>query len=318
MNSDPVKALFTQPRVWPQDNYANPAEEFKALSAALGSNIFWIQGPGGNAGLKDSDSGLLFVKASGTEMASACASVSGSAAYKPAVCDLDFGFCFSKEKPSIELPLHLLLHRRATAHTHDILAQACMNLPNFAEMIKARFCNDAVLSNLRIEQVDYAMPGSQLATLCCAEPARRADILFLRSHGVIFSASSSFEAVDLHRRSSEAFWDILASACPNFEYEAESFSKALAHMNQDESMASYINKTGAKRYSYAVNPDCALLLTSPDDANKFDRLRQTLRCCAIFLNRIAELVGCPLSPLSENEIRQVSTDPQEIARKTLR
>lgn len=310
MNQPMTKNVFSEPAFLPKAHYENAEDEFIALALSLGSNPFWIQGPGGNAGVKDPQRGLLFVKSSGSRMSSA-----GAPGFGPALCDLDFGFAFGPNKPSIELPLHLAMEKRVTAHTHDLLAQACMNLPDFETQFEQRRKIHPLLSRKSWSIVPYAMPGIDLAAHCLPASVRSSDMLFFRQHGFLASADSALETVEMHKAATSLFWEILASKSPNFCHFALDFAKIF--ISGGEELAAFL-RSHSSSAPVCLNPDCALLLNVTEILPVADPLSLELLACVNFLHHTSQMTnGCLHPPLSNSDVIRIRQDPKEIARKML-
>jgi len=103
-------------------------DDFRALSAALGQDPLQVQGPGGNTSIKDG--GVMWIKASGTELANAFVAVDRDAAKAEARGAGD-GSCKATVldpaitlRPSIETTFHAALDYAVVAHTHSIVTIA--------------------------------------------------------------------------------------------------------------------------------------------------------------------------------------------------
>lgn len=109
-------------------------DAFRALSAQLGQTPLRVQGPGGNTSLKDG--GVMWIKASGTELAHAeemdiFVAVDRAAALAEARGESGDGSCKATVldpsctlRPSIETTFHAAIDWPVVAHTHSIATLA--------------------------------------------------------------------------------------------------------------------------------------------------------------------------------------------------
>ena len=136
--------------------------EFRALSARLGSDPLQVQGPGGNTSIKDGE--VMWIKASGTELANAEtqdifvavdrnaakaeASGYGDGSCKQTVLDPAITL-----RPSIETTFHAALDYTVVAHTHSVATLVHVVGPEGrAQAVKK-------LVGLPFVMVPYAKPG---------------------------------------------------------------------------------------------------------------------------------------------------------------
>lgn len=190
--------------------------ELAVLAEELGG-VTWVQGPGGNVSVKDG--GALWVKASGTRLATV-ASPGGHVGVdrEDAVralegdADADARLFGRTPRPSLETYFHAL-GARVVAHTHPVavLLAACSTSPGGV---------------LDLPLVPYERPGRGLALAVArvreANPGR--DALVLESHGLLVDAPTAAEAVARSR-------EITAQAAAAFGIDVSTYEAlALAYL----------------------------------------------------------------------------------------
>jgi len=171
-----------------------PAElaPYRSFCARVGSELTWVQGPGGNASLKDHE--LLWIKASGTWLSQAEAETIfvpvELAAVQAQIARGDDtplaplpGW---KLRPSLETTLHGLLPQRYVLHIHSIAALT------WAVRADAEACFARRLAGkLPFCYVPYARPGAKLTAATRDALQRGAcDYLVLGNHGVLLGAET--------------------------------------------------------------------------------------------------------------------------------
>ena len=164
--------------------------DFRAFSSELGNNFTLVQGAGGNTSLKDS--GILFVKGSGTRL--------GDALRKNIFAEIPLstnplGDAFDSNgplRPSIETSLHLLLPHRVVVHVHPT-AVIALSVLKTAESIF-----DTIFSEYTWAYIPYVKPGITLARKVKEIIGKMApDVLILANHGLVVGAESCEEASSL-------------------------------------------------------------------------------------------------------------------------
>lgn len=162
---------------------------FRAFSARLGRDPLRVQGPGGNTSLKDG--GVLWIKASGTELAEAEARdifvpVDHAAALAEARGQSGDGSCKTTGldpanplRPSIETTFHAALDWPVVAHTHSIatLAHAVSPLGRSVALDK--------LAGMGAAFIPYAKPGLPLTGEILARARPETQVFVLENHGLI-------------------------------------------------------------------------------------------------------------------------------------
>lgn len=177
--------------------------QLAAFAAALGVDIAQVQGPGGNVSLKQD--GVLFVKASGTWLATAqdapilvalgldalhaAMAKDGDVSRVPPIAAAGTR---AELRPSIETALHAFLPHRVVVHTHSVSTVAhavCVDAP-------ARLAPK--LAGLPWRFVAYARPGTPLLdAVRAAVGDARPDVLVLANHGLVIGADTVADAASL-------------------------------------------------------------------------------------------------------------------------
>lgn len=162
---------------------------FCALSARLGQDPLQVQGPGGNTSIKAD--GVMWIKASGTELADAerqniFVAVDRDAAVKEAREEAGDGSCKTtvldadiQLRPSIETTFHAALDWAVVAHTHSVAT--------ISHAISAEGRNQAAekLAGLPHVFVPYAKPGPPLTREILARITPETQVIVLHNHGLI-------------------------------------------------------------------------------------------------------------------------------------
>ncbi|GAB5447657.1 class II aldolase/adducin family protein [Gymnodinialimonas sp.] len=161
---------------------------FRALSARLGKDPMQVQGPGGNTSIKQD--GVMWIKASGTELADAedkdiFVAVDREAAKAEAYGDGD-GSCKTTVldpaitlRPSIETTFHAALDWAVVAHTHSI-ATLVHGVSPEGRVEAAR-----KLDGLPVAFVPYAKPGLPLTRQILSKTTPDTRVVVLENHGLI-------------------------------------------------------------------------------------------------------------------------------------
>jgi rhamnose utilization protein RhaD (predicted bifunctional aldolase and dehydrogenase) len=163
--------------------------DFCAFSARLGQDPLRVQGPGGNTSIKEN--GVMWIKASGTELAHAqtadiFVAVDHNAAKDEAHARAGDGTCrqavldpSNTLRPSIETTFHALLDWPVVAHTHSIAA-----LSHAVSDAGLRIAGDK-LAGLPVAFVPYAKPGMPLTREIRTRIDATTQIILLANHGLI-------------------------------------------------------------------------------------------------------------------------------------
>jgi len=169
-------------------------QQVTKFCADIGRFPLLVQGAGGNASWKDD--GLLWIKASGMWL--------GDALTKEIFVPVDLAevtdalalgeFIVAPKsatnlqlRPSIETLLHAIMPQRIVVHLHAIDILACLVRKKCDQEITER-----MIGLDRYVIVDYFKPGAELAAAVMAGLSRvgRANIVFMKSHGVVIGGES--------------------------------------------------------------------------------------------------------------------------------
>lgn len=175
--------------------------EFRALSAALGQDPLQVQGPGGNTSIKDGQ--VMYIKASGTELADAetrdiFVAVDRDRAIAEAREEAGDGSCKTTVldpavtlRPSIETTFHAALPQKVVVHTHSVATITHAISPQGREIARQK------LSDLPCVMVPYAKPGLPLTREILARVQPDTQIIILQNHGLICAGDTVDEVRDL-------------------------------------------------------------------------------------------------------------------------
>ncbi len=161
---------------------------FRALSARLGQDPLQVQGPGGNTSVKGD--GVMWIKASGTELAEAetkdiFVAVDLAAARAEAQGEGD-GSCKAAVldpavtlRPSIETTFHAALDWPVVMHTHSVAT--------LTHAISPQGCAAAAerLAGLPVAFVPYRKPGLPLTREILLHIRPDTRVIVLQNHGLI-------------------------------------------------------------------------------------------------------------------------------------
>ncbi|MEM9970046.1 MAG: class II aldolase/adducin family protein, partial [Pseudomonadota bacterium] len=163
--------------------------DFRGLSARLGQDPLQVQGPGGNTSIKGD--GVMWIKASGTELADAesrdiFVAVDHDAALAEARGEAGDGSCKTTVldpavmlRPSIETTFHAGLGRAVVVHTHSVATLVHAISPTGRQVARDK------LSGLAFEMVPYAKPGLPLTREILALATPQTEVFVLQNHGLI-------------------------------------------------------------------------------------------------------------------------------------
>ncbi len=203
--------------------------EFRALSARVGQDPLQVQGPGGNTSIKNG--GVMWIKASGTELANAetqdiFVAVDRNAAMAEANGAGD-GSCKATIldpavtlRPSIETTFHAVLDWPVVVHTHSI--------STIVHAISPEGCAVAAekLAGLPAIFVPYRKPGLPLTQEIQRHLTPETLVIVLENHGLICCGRSVEETAGLiaevdrrlHLPAREMAGDVTAPAPDGFEW----------------------------------------------------------------------------------------------------
>ncbi len=175
-------------------------DDFRALSARLGSDPLQVQGPGGNTSIKGD--GVMWIKASGTELADAMgtnifvavdrnaakaeAGGAGDGTCKATVLDPAVTL-----RPSIETTFHAAFDHAVVAHTHSVATLVHAISPQGRDAALDK------LAGLPCAMVPYAKPGLPLTGEILARTGPDTQVVILQNHGLICAGATVAEVSDL-------------------------------------------------------------------------------------------------------------------------
>ncbi|MEM9966781.1 MAG: class II aldolase/adducin family protein [Pseudomonadota bacterium] len=185
-------------------------DEFRALSARLGQDPLQVQGAGGNTSIKSD--GVMWIKASGTELAQAerqnifvavdrqaaraeALELSGDGSCKATVLDDSVDL-----RPSIETTFHAVLDWRVVAHTHSVATLVHAISP------EGRIEALHKLSHLHPVLVPYAKPGLPLTREIRTRLQKNTQVIILQNHGLVCCGDTVAETDDLIREVEERLY----------------------------------------------------------------------------------------------------------------
>lgn len=175
-------------------------DAFRALSARLGSDPLQVQGAGGNTSVKDDV--VMWIKASGTELANAQSrdifvAVDRAGARAEAFGAGD-GTCKAtvldpaiQLRPSIETTFHAVLDHAVVCHTHSVATLCHAISPRGGRDL------DQKLAGLPFVRVPYAKPGLPLTAQIMDRIKPDTRVIVLQNHGLICCGGSVEEVSDL-------------------------------------------------------------------------------------------------------------------------
>ncbi len=203
--------------------------EFRALSARLGQDPLQVQGPGGNTSIKGG--GVMWIKASGTELATAEtrdifvavdrdaavaeANGAGDGTCKATVLDPAITL-----RPSIETTFHAVLDWPVVVHTHSVATIV------HAISAQGRAVAREKLRGLPAVSVPYRKPGLPLTEEIQRRVSPETQVIILENHGLICCGRTVQETSDLieeverrlHLPASEMASDVTAIAPDGFAW----------------------------------------------------------------------------------------------------
>ena len=198
-------------------NHSVP-EEIVNLAADLGSNYRITQGPGGNVSMKEL--GVLWVKASGTQMAMA----KQKSIFVPVDLEdaqekirrgsVDFVSLnpHSSLRPSIETAMHALIPSPFVAHVHSLGSLSVSVLKNFTTaQIAKGVCEITV--------IPYVKPGIELARCIENSLVTESSAFLLGNHGLTVWGNSPSECERLINELEIAWRDAIRTPIKEYDYE---------------------------------------------------------------------------------------------------
>ena len=246
-------------------------EKLVHISNAVGCQVAYVQGGGGNTSLKTSDT-QMFIKASGKFLAD----IKDETGFLPVdwtiLCnqidacesEADYGALLaastlikgSTQRPSIETGFHAILDR-CTLHSHSVWANLLACAHDGKELVRRLFPTAI--------WVPYATPGLDLtkAIFERLDGAKQVTI-FLQNHGIVVSGPDTETAHGMHH----AVTETIRNAYPSL-------------MNFDETT----NDVGEVKIGGLLFPDQAIYHSDPVLADSRAG-RETMRACAFLIDRM--------------------------------
>lgn len=177
-------------------------------SSKFGNDPLLVQGAGGNTSIKES--GVMWIKASGTQLADAMdkdifvavdlATMRDETEIHPERADEPQRYLLQEGglKPSIETCLHAVVSRRVVIHVH------CVNTIAMAIRTDAVSELSKRLEAFHWAYVDYAKPGAQLAKLVSNALSDTVEVIILGNHGLLVLGDNVEETAALVEQVSAA------------------------------------------------------------------------------------------------------------------
>lgn len=244
------------------------AEELSYISKLTGQSEMMVQAGGGNTSVKQ-DERTMLIKASGCHLTDVTPDTGYSLVDYRKICDFfTDGPDDSREqeiltksllegrRPSIETFLHSIT-KKYTIHSHPLgvtlLASCGKGLGALREMFP------------RAVYVDYATPGIKLAKKYYeAAAGAESDIVFLKNHGLIVSADTVKEVLDLQYDVIEKIEKYLKRDMTAFDIgirlfgEINRFNPALIAYRVRSAAAAEAAARSGGEWSYKFSPDCVV------------------------------------------------------------
>lgn len=198
-------------------------KKLSLLSCQMGKDSRIIQATGGNTSLKEN--GILWVKASGTNLANALEQDIfipldlAHALDQMQRLDSDDELSFltldrDDLRPSIETSLHALMPHRVVLHSHPIDVITLSLMPRSRKDLKD------ILEDIDWHWIPYCRPGKPLAkAISTALDYKHADVLILANHGLVVGGSSPEEASTLQAEVTKRLFQLPRSYPEANEFE---------------------------------------------------------------------------------------------------
>ena len=197
----------------------SPPQQVIDLAVALGSDATITQGPGGNVSMKED--GILWVKASGTQMAFANSQLIfvpinlENARNKIRANSVSFESLYSKSllRPSIETAMHALIGAPFVAHVHSLgsLSVSALKDLELATKLARSVC--------KISVIPYVKPGIELAKSIENILDRGSLALLLGNHGLTVWGESPSQCQELITELEIVWRSAIDTPANNDEYE---------------------------------------------------------------------------------------------------
>lgn len=242
------------------------------LSKYAGMREDIIQAGGGNTSVKIDDE-TMFIKSSGYQLSEMEESVGYSKVNYKKIVDyfkshlevkhsdekeLLEGALIEGERPSIETFLHSIT-KKYTLHTHPLLINVFTSRTNGMEDLKSMFPNSLIIG--------YQTPGIFLAKeffdkfLELGNP-QKANIVFLKNHGLIVSGKNIDEVIELHEYILKRLEDKLKVNMQAYRNSTYLFQKTenfiennIVYLCEDNRIRSFKENNSIDKINYCFSPD---------------------------------------------------------------
>ena len=259
------------------------------LSKYAGMREDIIQSGGGNTSVKINDE-TMFIKSSGYQLSEMEENVGYSKVNYKKIVDyfkshLEIKRSDEKEllentliqgkRPSIETFLHSITEKY-TLHTHPLLINVFTSRKNGMKELKSMFPNSLI--------IDYQTPGIFLAKeffdkFSKLENPQKANIVFLKNHGLIVSGKNMDEVIELHESILETLENKLKVNMQAYRNSTFLFKKLedfiennIVYLCENRRIKNFIENNSIKDVNYCFSPDSLiycnkkiLLLNKNDD-----------------------------------------------------
>ena len=267
----------------------NEIKNLIKLSKYAGMREDIIQAGGGNTSVKINDE-TMFIKSSGYQLSEMEENVGYSKVNYKKIVDyfkshLDIKRSDEKEllentliegkRPSIETFLHSITEKY-TLHTHPLLINVFTSRKNGMKELKSMFPDSLV--------IDYQTPGIFLAKeffdkFLKLENPQKANIVFLKNHGLIVSGKNMDEVIELHESILETLENKLKVNMQAYRNSTFLFKKLedfiennIVYLCENSRIKNFIENNSIKDVNYCFSPDSLiycnkkiLLLNKDDD-----------------------------------------------------
>ena len=259
------------------------------LSKYAGMREDIIQSGGGNTSVKINDE-TMFIKSSGYQLSEMEENVGYSKVNYKKIVDyfkshLEIKRSDEKEllentliqgkRPSIETFLHSITEKY-TLHTHPLLINVFTSRKNGMKELKSMFPDSLI--------IDYQTPGIFLAKeffdkFSKLENPQKANIVFLKNHGLIVSGKNRDEVIELHESILETLENKLKVNMQAYRNSTFLFKKLedfiennIVYLCENRRIKNFIENNSIKDVNYCFSPDSLiycnkkiLLLNKNDD-----------------------------------------------------
>ena len=267
----------------------NEIKNLIKLSKYAGMREDIIQAGGGNTSVKINDE-TMFIKSSGYQLSEMEENVGYSKVNYKKIVDyfkshLEIKRSDEKEllentliqgkRPSIETFLHSITEKY-TLHTHPLLINVFTSRKNGMKELKSMFPNSLI--------IDYQTPGIFLAKeffdkFSKLENPQKANIVFLKNHGLIVSDKNMDEVIELHESILETLENKLKVNMQAYRNSTFLFKKLedfiennIVYLCENRRIKNFIENNSIKDVNYCFSPDSLiycnkkiLLLNKNDD-----------------------------------------------------